>query len=216
MLTLVLITAHDCGGCRTLKNTGAEEAIEKEMAFMKDLDMIVITLNSMRDDLDPKYPRNLENHRKWYPIFLLFKTSDWDLGLPDGCEVRAYKGKFEDGQITYIGGPPASPSRIRDWATSSISDLFSVKSKPIGEKVEEDVKREVLPAKGKTDSTEKKERSKESSTEKKDNLIFPTTSSIKIPVVTIGMPRYADALGIDKLSITSTDTSSGDTSKVDK
>lgn len=190
MSTLVLVTALDCKACKGLKNTGTEEAIEKEIAFMENVDMIVITLNSMRDEIDSKYPKNLAKYASWYPIFLLFKTSDWDLGLPEGIRVRAYKGKFEDGEMIYIGGPPASPSRIRDWVKSSMIDLFSVgKDESRTESIEKEVKDHV--------TTGEKNEQSSTAVAKADDLIPFSVSPGE-------MLRYVDALKIDEPSSLST------------
>lgn len=151
--TLIIATAGDCGGCKTLKNSGALESIRSSASASGNVNVVDISFKSMMDPLDSQYPAVLGNSIRWFPTFILLNTSEWNAGLPAGSGVEVYNGEITGGVAVHKGGPGPTPTNINTWINAAAPKLTASKAKAAEEKTKSLTSSTVGKIIGPTDTT---------------------------------------------------------------
>lgn len=121
---LILITADDCGHCKSLKKEWP--SIEPNILSISSIRIIQIPLSSMSSSIDiSRYPRGLKKYKRWFPMLLLVPSQNWNAAishLGDEVELDAeiMNGVFRGGKSEIEGAVAMTSDNIINWIERSL------------------------------------------------------------------------------------------------
>lgn len=130
---LLIVSAENCGACKTFEEQGIFEAIKKQLESDGYVRIEHIKVKKIGDAVDSKYSQQINSWIRFYPTFILINGKDWNSNFSSidqkSPNIEIFNARMTDGiVITNSGVQLQGPDKIPEWVKNNVTNNIKFKS----------------------------------------------------------------------------------------